>query len=267
MKKILIIGANSYIGSSFQSYLGQFPGEYDVDTLSVRDDGWKQADFFRYDILLDTAGIAHRRETPENASLYYQINGALTGKLAKKAKREGVRQFVFLSSASVYGQIEGIITKDTPPAPQSHYGRSKLQAEELLRQLHDSSFSVTILRPPMVYGDGCKGNYQTLVKLAKKLPFFADYQNRRSMISIGNLCAFLKSVMDTGEGGIYFPQDPEYVCTCQMIRQIAERQGRNLPLLPVLNPCIGLLKRMTTKGKKAFGDLIYEGTDACIEKF
>lgn len=267
MKKILIIGANSYIGSSFRTYLGQFPGEYAVDALSVRDDRWEQADFSRYDILLDTAGIAHRKETPENASLYYRINGELTGKLAEKAKREGVRQFVFLSSASVYGKLEGTLTKDTTPAPQSHYGKSKLQAEKVLRTLHDNRFTVAILRPPMVYGAGCKGNYQTLVKLAGIMPFFADYKNRRSMVSIENLCRFLKDIIDTGAGGIYFPQDPEYVCTCQMIRQIAESQGRRCRLLPVWNPCIGLLKRTTSKGKKAFGDLVYEGTDACIERF
>lgn len=267
MKRVLVVGANGYIGSSFYAFLRKFPQEYIADTISVRDDVWQSKDFSIYDVLVYTVGIAHRKETKENAALYYQVNRDLTVRIAEKAKREGVRQFIFLSTVSVYGMNEGIITKNTPPAPHSNYGKSKIQAEEQLRLMHCSDFAVTIIRPPMVYGDGCKGNYQALIKIAGAAPFFADYRNRRSMISIENLCGYLKGAMDTGAGGIYFPQDPEYVCTCQMIRQIAERQGRNLPLLPVLNPCIALLRLMTTKGKKAFGDLIYEGADACIERF
>lgn len=255
--KILITGAGSYIGMCFENYMKNFP-DYQVDTLDMLQKNWAEKDFSSYDSIYHVAGIAHRKETEENAHLYYEVNRDLVLKVAEKAKKENVKQFVFLSSMSVYGVEEGVITKDTPPAPKSNYGKSKFQAEELLEKLKSDSFKVAILRPPMVYGDGCKGNYQMLVKFAKMLPVFPDYENKRSMIHVDNLSAFVKNLMDEKKDGLFFPQDENYVCTCKMVKEIASDMGKNMKLLKIMNPAVSILKKFTTQGKKAFGDLIYD---------
>lgn len=257
MKKILITGANSYIGTSFERYMQQYVNEYQVDTIDMIDGSWREKSFSGYDIVYHVAGIAHQKETKKNADLYYKINKDLAIEVAKKAKVDGVSQFIFLSSMSVYGKDTGVITETTRPAPKSNYGKSKLQAEKGLEELLSDNFIVAILRPPMVYGEGCKGNYQTLIKIAKKAPFFADYKNERSMIHIDNLSGFIKAIIDDKKSGVYLPQDPQYVCTCRMIQDIAASNGKTLSLTKVLNPVIWLIKVFTRKGKKAFGNLTY----------
>ena len=257
MKRILITGANSYIGDSFVKYLERWPEEYRADVLDMQNETWETADFSAYDAVFHVAGIAHIKETAENAHLYYEVNRDLAAAVAEKAKAEGVNQFVFLSSMSVYGIEEGEITGQTPLTPKSNYGKSKLEAEEQLDALRDESFSIVVLRPPMVYGEGCKGNYQTLVKLAKLLPVFPAYENRRSMIHIDNLVSFVKNVMDSGADGLFLPQDEEYVCTSKMVQEIGRGMGKKICLLKILNPAVAVAKRCTTMGKKAFGDLVY----------
>ena len=257
MKRILITGAGSYIGTSFETYLKRFPGQYAVETVDMMGDSWKDADFFGYDAVYHVAGIAHIRETAENAEAYYKVNRDLAVDTARKAKECGISQFVFLSSMSVYGMEEGCITRDTVPAPKTNYGKSKLQAEAGLEALKSESFRVAVLRPPMVYGEGCKGNYQSLVKFAKIMPFFPDYHNKRSMLHIDGLSETVRTIVDTGAEGLFLPQDENYVCTCQMVRGIAAELGRDLKLLKILNPAVSLAKRFTAMGRKAFGDLYY----------
>lgn len=260
MKNILITGANSYIGMCFENYMKQFP-DYKVETLDMINPEWEKKDFSSFDVIYHVAGIAHRKETQENAQLYYDVNRDLTVKVAEKAKKEGVKHFVFLSSMSVYGVEEGVITKDTPPNPKSNYGKSKIQAEEKLNDLADDNFLVAIMRPPMVYGEGCKGNYQMLVKFAKMLPVFPDYKNKRSMVHVDNLSAFVKDLIDNVKTGLFFPQDESYTCTCQMVKEIGRGMGKNIKLLKIMNPAVSILKKITTQGKKAFGDLIYDIKD------
>ena len=175
----------------------------------------------------------------------------------KKAKAEGVCQFVFLSTMAVYGMEEGEITRKTETMPKTHYGKAKLEAEKQIESLRAENFAITVLRPPMVYGEGCKGNYQSLVKIAKLAPVFPDYQNKRSMIHIDRLCWFVKELIDQRHDGLVLPQDEEYVCTCCMVQDIATSFGKKMKLLKFLNPIVSLLKVYTVKGKKAFGDLYY----------
>jgi len=116
LKKILITGANSYIGTSFEKWMGQYEG-YEIDTVDTKNNKWKEADFSKYDVVFHVAGIAHIKETKENAHLYYEINRDMTVEIANKAKENGIKQFVLLSSMSVYGMVTGIITKTTKPNP------------------------------------------------------------------------------------------------------------------------------------------------------
>ena len=162
MKKILVTGTNSYIGTSLENWLMREPEEYRVDTVDMIDGSWKEKDFSSYDVVFHVAGIVHIKETSANQDLYYKVNRDLAFETARKAKGEGVGQFIFLSSMSVYRIETGVINKDTPLNPNTAYGKSKLEAEGLIKKLGDESFVITIIRPPMVYGKGCKGNYQLL---------------------------------------------------------------------------------------------------------
>lgn len=257
MKKILIAGAKSYIGESFANYMQQWPEQYRVDTLDVIGDGWKQASFAGYDVVFLVAGIAHQKETEENASLYYQVNRDLAVALAEKAKHDGVPHFVFMSSMSVYGMDRGVITPDTLPSPKSHYGKSKLEAEQNLAQLEDEHFRIAVLRPPMVYGKNCRGNFQLMLKLAKKSPVFPVVGNQRSMISIKNLCAFVRLVIDGEETGVFFPQNREYVNTTEMVRIMAKTLNRRIFFSRLAGAVVGAMVPVVGVARKAFSTLIY----------
>lgn len=258
MKRVLITGKSGYIAGRFEAYLGRFPEQYRTASVSLRDEAWTRMDFSQYDAVVHTAGLAHIKETAENAGEYYAVNRDLAEAAAKKAKAESVGQFLLLSSGSVYGVTEGVITADTKPHPCTHYGKSKFQGEEAVVALRAPDFKVAVLRPLMVYGEGCKGNYQSLIKLARIAPVLPDYQNRRSLVSIETLCACMKDVIDREAEGIFFPQEEKPLCTCEMLQEIAESLGRHPRRFKLLNPAVSLLRRTTAVGRKAFGDLVYQ---------
>lgn len=266
MKRILITGANSYIGTSFEQYISAFGNNYSVDTIDMIDGSWKSSDFSPYDSVFHVAGIAHsdvNEADEETKALYYKVNRDLTIETAKKAKNEGVKQFVFMSSAIIYGKSSKIgqdklITRQTPPSPENFYGDSKLKAEEGILALNDQNFCVVILRPPMIYGKNSKGNYVTLSKYAKKLPFFPDIENKRSMLYIENLCEFIRLMVENNEQGIFFPQNNEYVKTSEMVKIISELNGKNIKLVRVFNPFLRLFGKKVDLISKVFGNLRYD---------
>lgn len=257
MKKILITGKNSYIGTSLEKWLGNYPDRYSIDSISLRNDSWMEKNFSEYDVVFHVAGIAHIKETKENAHLYYEVNRDLAYKVAQKSKVESVKQFIFLSSMSVYGIETGIIDKDSPLKPKSNYGKSKLEAEKLIVNLEDDVFKVAILRPPMIYGKDCKGNYNRLSNLAVKIRIFPNINNKRSMIFIDNLSEFVKCVIDYGDKGLLFPQNNDYVETTKMVELIAKTHGKKLFKTRLFNPLVELMRNNHTVNK-VFGNLIYE---------
>ncbi|QCR31885.1 NAD-dependent epimerase/dehydratase family protein [Lysinibacillus sp. SGAir0095] len=258
MKKILIIGKSSYVGMSLEKWLGYDFDRYSTDSISVRNDRWKEMDFSVYDVVIHVAGIAHIKETKENAEIYYKVNRDLAYEVAQKAKVEGVEQFIFFSSMSVYGIESGVIDKNSSVQPKSNYGKSKLQAEELLLSIEESFFRVAILRPPMIYGKGCKGNYTKLGKFALIAPIFPDIENKRSMIFIYNLCEFVRLLIDNFDSGVYFPQNRDYVKTSNMVELIAETHGKKIWKIKFLNPIVYYLRRRIGTVNKVFGDLVYD---------
>ena len=257
MKKILITGANSYVGASFEKWLSQWPNEYHVDTIDMIDGTWREKSFAGYDVVFHVAGIAHIKETKENAHQYYEINRDLAFETAQKAKADGVSQFIFMSSMSVYGIESGVITKNTKPSPKSHYGKSKLEAEEKISLLIDNIFALAVLRPPMIYGKGCKGNYQRLSEFAKKAPIFPDIHNERSMIYIDNLSEFIINLIDEQTRGLFLPQNKEYVCTSELVKEIAKNHGKNIKKVYILNPLIRFFQPRIKTLNKVFGDFVY----------
>ena len=261
MKKILITGANSYIGMAFEAYMKQWAPQHQTDTLDVVGDEWRRANLRGYDAVFHVAGIAHQKETKENEELYYRVNRDLTEELAIKAKEDGVKHFVFMSTMSVYGMDCGVITPDTKPNPKGFYGKSKWQAEQALAELENESFRIAVLRPPMVYGRNCKGNFQLMLKLVKKSPVFPDVSNRRSMISIENLCGFVHMVIENGESGVFFPQNREYVNTTEMARTIADTLGRKVMFSRLVGFAVEAMVPAVGVARKAFSSLVYEGCE------
>lgn len=268
MKRILITGANSYIGTSFEKYMQKFPEKYQIDTIDMVDGSWKEQNFRGYDVVYHVAGIAHSdtgKISSEKEKLYRKINTDLTLETAEKAKTEGVKQFIFMSSAIVYGDSapigkEKIITKCTEPSPANCYGDSKLQAEIELRKLETENFKIVILRPPMIYGKGSKGNYPMLAKLANKTPVFPKIQNKRSMLYIGNLVEFVRLMIENEESGTFFPQNAEYSNTSELVKIIAEANGKNIRLIGGFGWALKFLSFFTGLVNKAFGNLTYDQT-------
>lgn len=266
MKKILITGANSYVGISVEKYLQQWPEQYCLDTVDMIGDAWKQHSFHGYDAVLHVAGLVHQPQTKNDsaqAEAYDRINHQLAVETAQKAKAEGVRQFLFMSSASVYGLDAPVgrvimITKETPLNPRDNYGISKKHAEESLRKLQDDQFRIAILRPPMIYGKGCKGNYQTMAKLARKLPVFPKVENQRSMLYMENLAEFIRLLIDDEAEGIFCPQNNEYVNTSDMVNLIAHTNGKSIMLIGGFTWALKLLRCATGIVDKAFGSLCYD---------
>lgn len=266
MKRVLITGSNSYIGTNFENWLSKWLDEYSVSTLDLKNTDWKSIDFSNYDVVFHVAGIAHAdvgNVTKAVKECYYKINTDLAIEVAVKAKQSGVRQFIFMSSMIVYsGCKEKCISYKTVPKPFNFYGDSKWRADNGIRAMHDDNFNVVILRPPMIYGRGSKGNYPKLAKIATNLPIFPKVENKRSMLYIDNLCEFVKLMIDNEESGVFFPQNKEYSNTSSIVRMIAEVKGHKIWLIPGTNFIIKLMERFPGKiGKlatKAFGDSYYE---------
>lgn len=256
MKRVLITGKNSYIGDSLKRWLLREPNFYEVFTVDMRDDLWKEKIHTGYDVVFHVAGIAHRKETRENQNLFMSVNRDLAYETAKFVKEKGIKHFIFLSSMSVYGVENGLINKNTLVQPNSTYGKSKIEAEKLIERLRDENFTLSILRPPMVYGKECRGNYQRLSKLAQNTLFFPRIDNKRSMIYIDCLTEFVKQLIDNCEGGLFFPQNADYVSTSEMVRLIAKAHNRKVYFTKLFNPLIKWLNNSVLR--KIFGDLFYD---------
>lgn len=262
-RKILITGKGSYVGTNFIKWLEQWPDQYEVVELSVRGTEWKEHDFSIYDVVLHVAGIAHVSTDPSMEQQYYKINRDLAIEVAEKAKKEHVKQFIFTSSIIVYGDSshinkKRIIDRNTIPQPSNFYGNSKLQAEEGISLLESDDFKVVIVRPPMIYGKGSKGNYPKLASYARKLPLFPDIDNERSMLHIDNLCEFIRLIVENKESGFFFPQNREFVKTSELVKCIADVHGKKMKMIKSFNRIFQLMSGKMGIVDKVFGSLVYE---------
>ena len=273
-KRVLITGAGSYIGQSFLDYAKKYyPENFEIDELDMVGDAWRECDFSNYDIVYHVAGIAHAdvgNVSEETKEKYYAVNTDLTVEVAQKAKTEKVKEFIFMSSMIVYGESapygkKKVIDEHTVPTPANFYGDSKLQADVAVRELADDSFKVIVLRPPMIYGRGSKGNYPVLAKLAKKLPVFPEADNERSMPYIDNLCEFLCQVMLVDRikqnATVLIPQNAEWTNTSVMVEEIAKVSGKKIAIMKALKPAVAMTGKLPGKiggmTNKAFGNSCY----------
>jgi UDP-glucose 4-epimerase len=250
MKKVLVIGDDSYIGRFFEAFAND---RYLIKMVSSRDNAWENEDFTGFDSVLYCAGIAHESHNSKMEDLYYRVNCDLTVKVSIKAKNENVGQFIFLSSMSIYGNNDTGITIDTAPEPQNLYGLSKLKGEQELCKLQDDKFKICIVRPPMVYGNGCRGNFPRLVRLAKRSFLFPDFENKRSMIYVGNLCSFFCGLIDGESSGVFLPHNSEYINITGLVKAINPK----IRTTRLFNPLLRFLVKRITVFNKLFGDLYY----------
>ena len=145
-------------------------------------------------------------------------------------------------------------------------GSSELDSSEVshidtcgvLQEKHpDECFKVVILRPPMIYGEGCKGNYNSLRKFALKLPLFPRVDNERSMLYIDNLSEFVRLMIDNEESGIFYPANKEYSNTSEMVRMIASAHEKNIILIGGFTWLLKIMSHFTGLVNKAFGSMSY----------
>ena len=261
MERVLITGANSYIGTNIEKWLLKTPEEFSVETADTFDDKWKAYDFSQYDVVFHVAGIAHVDPKPEMAPLYYKVNRDLTIKIAKHAKEMGVKQFIFMSSGIVYHaskSLKGnVMTPATQPDPNDFYGDSKLQAEKGLEKLMCPTFKIAILRPPMIYGPNCKGNFLRLGWLATKTPIFPAWHNQRSMLYIDNLAEFVKQIILREMEGYFYPQNKEFSDSVEIVRYFAHKYNKKIWISKLFNPFVVVASWFFPQIPKMFADSYY----------
>ena len=267
MKKVLIIGKNSYIAKNFMHYSqNKNHSEVEVDGVSASNGEWKEKEFKGYDTVLFLAGKVHQKETEENKKEYDEINYKLAMEVAKKSQEVNISQFIYMSTAAVYGDAgqergEVIINDKSPCMPKTAYGISKRKAEiallELEEEQEESKMKVCIVRPPMVYGKECPGNFMKLYHLALKIPIFPLVHNQRSMIAIDNLCEFLYQLIVQEKRGIYHPQDKEYMETSKLVGYMRKANGKGILYVKKLNPLISTAVKTVGTVEKVFGNYVY----------
>lgn len=194
------------------------------------------------DAVVHLAGRAHvlRDTDPDPEAVYWAVNVDGTVRLAQEAARAGVRRLVFVSTVKVNGEA----THDRPfrasdaPRPEDAYARSKYEAEQALRALErETGLEVVVVRPPMVYGPGVKGNFPRLVRWVRSgLPIpLGAVANRRSIVSVYNLTDLLATCLraPAAAGETFLVSDGEDLSTPELIRRIGRAAGCNARLLPM----------------------------------
>lgn len=258
--KILITGASGFIGTNLVTYLKRNVPGVEFTFLVRKKTGksgellWEevtQKNFDRIDAVIHLAGLAHDTKNTLDDSAYYKVNFELTRLLYDYYLKSNAGKFIYVSSVkAVADSVDGVLTEEVHPAPATAYGKSKLQAEEYIRQLslgvNDKSFY--ILRPSMVHGPGNKGNLNLLYKFAAKgLPYpLGAFDNKRSFLSIDNFCFVCKELLTRDiESGVYNLADDEPLSVKELFGVIGETIGSKAP---VLNVPKGLVSAMAGVG-------------------
>lgn len=262
MVNILITGAGSYVGESVKKYILSKDNRFIIDSVDTMNDTWKQTNFSEYDVVFHVAGIAHVNADPKMEPLYYKVNRDLTIEIANVAKDAGVKQFIFMSSQIVFHESQSlkseILSAKTKENPNGFYGDSKLQAEIGLKELETSFFKVCILRPPMIYGVGAKGNFPRLARLATKTPIFPAWHNKRSMLYIDNLAEFILQAITRGLSGTFYPQNRELSDTVEIIRFFANHANHKVWISRLFNPFVWLGSFILQPLNKMFATYYYD---------
>jgi UDP-glucose 4-epimerase len=251
--RILITGSSGYVGSSF---LNQYKNKYLSEKFSLLKYKIEEVNLKNIDTVLHCAALVHQKVEHPYAK-YQEVNVEYPVKLAKLAKQNGVKQFVFMSTIAVYGKEQQILDENTICNPTTPYGKSKLEAEKELLKLNDENFIVSIIRSPMIYGQNAPGNIDNLVKLIKKVPVIplGSIDNRRSFISIQNLCHMIDVIITQQQKGIFLACDDEPLSTSRLCELIAKNLNKKIYLVkvPLFESLLKIFK--TPFHKRLYGSL------------
>ena len=230
-KTILLTGASGFIGSNFIKKNETF----NIKSASLQKITVDSIDYNNVDTVLHFAGLVHQMHgAPEEQ--YFKINTELTFNFAKIAKARGVRHFVFISTAKVFGEGTKIgkpFNEKSECVPHDAYSKSKLKAEQMLETLSDEYFTVSIVRIPLVYGAGVKGNLQSLISLVRKFPIIplGGINNKRSMVYVGTLIDMLTQIINKKCGGVFIACDNTALSTSEILKLISNAVDKKIIVL------------------------------------
>jgi nucleoside-diphosphate-sugar epimerase len=230
MKKLLLTGARGFIGSYFQK---KYAHKYEIQTFSFLKDDIETLHVKGVETVIHLSALVHQMGGASDEA-YERINVEQTLQLARKAKENQVKQFIFMSTVKVYGEESDVAyTEASPCHPEDAYGRSKLKAEQELQALVDEDFTVSIIRTPIVYGRGVKANMQNLMKLVDSMPLLPlrGIDNKRSFVYIGNVCALLDSLIEQEQKGVFLASDDAPLSTTALIQELAKAKKKKLFLI------------------------------------
>jgi nucleoside-diphosphate-sugar epimerase len=242
---LFLSGGNGFVGSNFIRYL---EGNFEIYRISNFDN------INLHDYVIHLAGKAHDLKNISIPDEYYQVNTELTKKVYDAFLASEAKVFITLSSVkAVADEVDGELTEDVIPNPITHYGKSKLLAEQyILSKTIPDGKRVYILRPCMIHGPGNKGNLNLLYSLVSKgLPWpLGLFENSRSYLSIENLCFIVKELIERDDipSGVYNVADDVPLSTNEVIIMIAESKGKKARILNLSKSLIKVLARV--------GDLI-----------
>lgn len=262
--KCLICGKNSYVGKSL---INNLRDRQRFTELDMRYSDWMEFDYSDFETIIYVAAIVHQPDL-QNATLYKQVNEDLPVNVAKLAVEQGVKHFVFFSTMAVYGLSPsmtggGRVSKQTSYHPSDLYGISKLNAEIRLVELQRKmGFTLSILRPPNIYGEGCPGNYYKYMKLCAKymLLFPLIRHNKFSMIHIDELARVIDSIISNRESGVFCPQDIGTKSNPVRIAKMAKKMNRMHIQSLFLGKLLSFFYRIFPFKKitNLFGDMYYD---------
>jgi len=229
--KLIITGASGFIGSSYITK----NSEHEIKSICLIKNKLLSLNFKGYDVLIHLAALVHQMKGAPEAE-YFKVNSDLAFETALKAKNEGVKQFIFLSTIKVYGESttgRAPFTEDSACNPQDAYGKSKLDAEKRIMSLADDNFNVAIIRSPLVYGAGVKANMYSLIKLIDKIPFLplGKINNKRSFVYVDNLIALINRIINCKASGIFLAGDTENLSTTELAMAIAKALNKKRALI------------------------------------
>ncbi len=259
MKKIVVTGASGFVG---QHFLQVNKNEYQIIAISLQNKDWQKQTFIGVDAIVHLAGKAHQMEAIDD-QIYFEVNTELTKQLIDKAQSDTVPHFVYISSTKVYGDGNyDYLNEKSNCVPTDAYGKSKLAAEQYV--LAQSNIKVAIIRPPLVYGVGVKGNMQRIVALVKKknwLPF-GNINNKRSMVYVGNLTALINTIINQQATGLFVAGDATPQSTTQLVQTVAIAANKNIKLIAIPTLLRSLIKRIKpTLYIRLFGDFYVDNTN------
>ena len=254
MKKLLITGSNGFVGKYF---INKYKGKYDIRTFSFLKDDINSLDCSDLDVVFYLSALVHQMDGA-SCEEYERVNVTQTLQLAKKAKKSGVKHFVFMSTVKVYGEeTDSKYSENSICNPEDDYGKSKLKAELELQKLEDEDFKVSIIRTPIVYGYGVKANIKSLINLVNKVPLlpFGKIENKRSMVYIGNLCHLVYEIITQEKSGIFLASDDQPLSTSRLIELVAKNLDKKVYLvkIPFFESLLKILK--PSFHKRLYGSL------------